>query len=134
MSAPTSAPSSTGLDPNFAASLAYLAGPFSGALILLAERSNEYVRFHAYQAILGLGGLGLLVVGLLLSAFGALIFSPALFTALNWLAFLTLGAWIVLWAVLLVQAFTGRAWAMPLVGPISARRARRNGDTQLNAK
>ena len=126
MIAPTSTPSSTGLDQNFAASLAYLAGPFSGALILLAERANAYVRFHAYQAIFGLGGLGLVVVGLLLSAFASLIFSPSLFTALSWLAFITLGGWIVLWAVLLIQAFTGRVWQLPLVGAMAARRAQRN--------
>ena len=58
--ADAAAPSSTGLEPNFAAALAYLAGPFSGILILLVERSNDFVRFHAWQAILGLGGLGLL--------------------------------------------------------------------------
>lgn len=109
-------PSSTGLDPNFAAALSYLAGPFSGVLILLAERSNRYVRFHAYQAILGLGGVGLLAVLLLVMAFGALILSPSAFTILYWLAFATLLLWIVLWVVLLVQSFTGRAWRLPLVG------------------
>jgi len=31
------AASSTGLEPQFAAALAYLAGPFSGIIILLAE-------------------------------------------------------------------------------------------------
>ena len=35
------APSSTGLEPNVAAALAYLAGPFSGVLILLVERANS---------------------------------------------------------------------------------------------
>ena len=49
----TTAASTTGLDPNFAAALAYLAGPFSGATILLAERKSEYVRFHAWQATKG---------------------------------------------------------------------------------
>lgn len=33
--------SSTGLEPNFAAALAYLAGPFSGILILLVERASR---------------------------------------------------------------------------------------------
>ena len=51
-------PSSTGLDPAVAAALSYLAGPFSGVLVLLAERTNPFVRFHAWQSIIGLGGLG----------------------------------------------------------------------------
>ena len=44
----TDPPSSlTGLKPRIAASLAYLAGPFSGALLLASERENAFVRFHA---------------------------------------------------------------------------------------
>jgi uncharacterized membrane protein len=55
---PGSEESSTGLDAHVAATLAYLAGPFSGVLILLAERTNSYVRFHAWQSVIGLGGSG----------------------------------------------------------------------------
>ena len=123
MSASEVQTSSTGLSPNMAAALSYLAGPFSGLLVLAAERSHPFVRFHAWQSVFALGGLGLLAVLLLAGAFGALLFSPSAFTALYWLAFLTLGAWIVLWAVLIVQALTGRAWALPLVGPIATRRS-----------
>ena len=74
--------SSTGLDPNFAAALSYLAGPFSGILILLVERSNPYVRFHAWQAVLGLGGLGLLATGTLFFSFLTLLISPLAFTVM----------------------------------------------------
>jgi uncharacterized membrane protein len=42
--------------------LAYLAGPFSGAMILFAESTHPDVRFHAWQSIVGLGALGLLVI------------------------------------------------------------------------
>ena len=63
------APSSTGLEPQFAGALAYLAGPFSGIIILLAEPTNRVVRFHAWQAIIGLGGFGLLTGGLVALAF-----------------------------------------------------------------
>ena len=73
---------STGLDPNFAAALAYLAGPFSGILILLVERANAYVRFHAWQAIVGLGGLGALAVGVLVLSFLTLLLSPFVFTVM----------------------------------------------------
>ena len=57
--------STTGLDAHIAAALAYLAGPFSGGLVLMAERTSGYVRFHAWQSVLGLGGLGLIVALLL---------------------------------------------------------------------
>ena len=52
------ASSSTGLTPQIAAALAYLAGPLSGALLLATETHQPFVRFHAWQALLGLGVLG----------------------------------------------------------------------------
>src|SRR6185503_19174114 len=97
----STAPSSTGLDPNFAAALAYLAGPFSGILILLVERANEYVRFHAWQSIVGLGGLGLLSGGLLVLAFLTLLLSPLVFTVMYWLAYVVGIVWVVVWILCL---------------------------------
>jgi uncharacterized membrane protein len=119
------APSSTGLDRNFAAALAYLAGPLSGMTILMAEQRNRYVRFHAWQAVLALGGLGLLALGLLAGAFAGLVLSPVVFTTLYRLAFVALAVWVVLWLALIVQALRGVAWRLPLVGQAAARRAGR---------
>jgi uncharacterized membrane protein len=119
------APSSTGLRPNTAAALAYLAGPFSGVLLLLAERTNRRVRFHAYQSVLALGGLGLLALLLLAGAFLGLLFSPSAFTILYWLAFIAAIAWLVLWAASLVMVSTGRHWRLPGIAPVAARRSQR---------
>jgi uncharacterized membrane protein len=117
-------PSSTGLDPSVAAALAYLAGPLSGTLILLAERTNRFVRFHAWQSIIGLGGLGATVIGLLFFAFAALLlFSPTLFTWLYRLAGVAAVVWVIAWAVCLVKAFRGAAWKMPGAGDAAMRRA-----------
>jgi uncharacterized membrane protein len=118
-------PSSTGLDPSIAAALAYLAGPFSGLVILLAEKTNRYVRFHAWQSVIGLGGLGAIVVGLLFLAFVALLlFSPSLFTWLYRFAAVATIAWVVAWAFCIVKAFTGAAWKLPYAGKLAERRAR----------
>src|SRR4026208_1888398 len=100
-------PSSTGLDPNFAAALAYLAGPFSGILILMVERANDYVRFHAWQAVVGLGGLGLLSAGMLVLSFLTLLLSPLVFTLMYRLSYLLAIVWVIVWVVCLVKAFTG---------------------------
>jgi uncharacterized membrane protein len=118
-------PSSTGLDPNFAAALAYLAGPFSGILVLLVERANEYVRFHAWQAVVGLGGLGLLSAGLLVLSFLTLLLSPMVFTLMYWLAYILGVVWLLLWMVCLVKAFTGNRWRMPVAGRHAERLATR---------
>jgi len=118
-------PSSTGLDPNFAAALAYLAGPFSGILILMVERANDYVRFHAWQAVVGLGGLGLLSAGMLVLSFLTLLLSPLVFTLMYRLSYLLAIVWVVVWVICLVKAFTGNRWMMPVAGRHAERLATR---------
>jgi uncharacterized membrane protein len=41
-----------GLNENFAAALSYLFGAFSGVVVLILERENKFVRFHALQSTL----------------------------------------------------------------------------------
>jgi len=123
--ADAAAPSSTGLDPNFAAALAYLAGPFSGILILLIERSNHFVRFHAWQSILGLGGLGLLSTGTLVFSFLTLLLSPVAFTVMYRFSELLAIGWVLAWVVCLIKAFGGARWHMPLAGRYAERLATR---------
>lgn len=121
----TTAPSSTGLEPNFAAALAYLAGPFSGILILLVERASRYVRFHAWQSVLGLGSLGLLAAVALMSSFLTLLLSPLAFTGMYRLSEVVALLWVVAWVWCLVKAFTGRVWKMPVAGRYAERLATR---------
>lgn len=119
------AASTTGFEPQIAGGLAYLAGPFSGILVLLAERTNRYVRFHAWQAILGLGGLGALTLLLLASAPVGIIISPRVFTTLFYAAFVSAILWLLVWAFCLFKAFRGDAWRMPLAGKWAERWASR---------
>jgi uncharacterized membrane protein len=118
-----SAPSATGLKPEMAATMAYLAGPFSGALLLASEPSNRFVRFHAWQAVLGLGVLGVAAVAFLLLAFAFLLFSPFAFWTMLWLSAITGVAWIAAWGMCVVQAFRGRVWKLPLAGAYAERKA-----------
>jgi uncharacterized membrane protein len=113
--------STTGLTPRVAAVLAYLAGPFSGALVLLAERTSGYVRFHAWQSVLGLGALGLVVVMVLGLAFASLIVSARAFFVLYLVAGLIWASWVVCWVVCMVQAFNGRRWKLPIAGAYADR-------------
>lgn len=114
-------PSSTGLDPNVAAALAYLAGPLSGLLLLVLERSSRYVRFHAVQSIVGLGGLWLLASALGLLAGVTVFISASGFLVLLYAAWATGAAWIVVWIICLVKAFTGHAWKLPIAGKYADR-------------
>ena len=83
-----------------------------------------FVRFHAWQAIIGLGGLFAAVVGLLVLAFAALVlFSPTLFTWFYRLAAVVAVVWVIAWAICLVKAFSGSAWKLPYAGAVAMRRA-----------
>ena len=116
------ASSFTGLTPHVAASLAYLAGPFSGALVLATERESGFVRFHAWQAVVGLGLLGVAVVFFLGLAFVLLIVSPRAFWVMLWLAAATGAAWVGVWALCVFNAYKGRLWKLPLAGAYAERR------------
>ena len=113
--------SSTGLTPRVAAVLAYLAGPWSGVLVLLAERTSGLVRFHAWQSVLGLGALGVIVAGLLGLAFASLIVSARVFFVLYLIAGLVWASWVVCWVICMVQAFNGRRWKLPIAGAYAER-------------
>src|SRR5688572_26807484 len=113
--------SSTGLDAHVAAAMAYLAGPLSGILVLFAERTSSYVRFHAWQAVLGLGGLGMLVGILLTLAFASVLVSATAFRILLVATWALWALWIVCWAICLVKAFTRRRWKLPIAGAYAER-------------
>ena len=114
--------SSTGLRPEVAATMAYLAGPFSGALLLASEPDNRFVRFHAWQAVVALGALGLAAVTFLALAFAFLIVSPTAFWVMLWLSAITAAAWVAVWTLCVVQAYKGRLWKLPYVGDYAERR------------
>jgi uncharacterized membrane protein len=117
------APSSTGLRPPLAGVLAYLAGPFSGALLVAIEETSRFVKFHAWQSLVGLGVLGVAALICLGLAFLMLLISPAIFWGMLWFAAIGAAAWVVLWATCMVQAYRGRVWKLPFAGPYAERRA-----------
>jgi len=115
--------SATGLQPRTASALAYLAGPFSGALILWVETVNHDVRFHAWQSIVGLGGIGLGVL-MAYGLAGAMLFVSA--TAVSVMFGVASVMWIVLllaWALCLWNALAGKRWKLPLAGEYAERLA-----------
>jgi uncharacterized membrane protein len=117
------APSSTGLTPQTAGALAYLAGPFSGALLLATERTSRFVKFHAWQALLGLGVLLAASLTFLVLAFALLVVSATAFWTMLWIAAITGITWLAVSALCLVQAYHGRLWKLPLLGAYAERRA-----------
>lgn len=101
--------SSTGIQPNIAALLAYLVGFVSGIVFFLIEKENKFVRFHAMQSM-GLSG-GLFVLGLVLGLIPVL---GGLMILLNLLG-------LVLWVVCMVKAYQEAWFKLPVIGDFAAK-------------
>jgi uncharacterized membrane protein len=112
----THEPTSTGLAPNVAAALSYALGPLSGILFLVLEKRNRFVRFHAAQSVAV--GIALIVLSVALSIVSSIL---ALVPVLGWIVALLAGlvfslVVFVLWVALMLRAFQGHEWSLPVVG------------------
>lgn len=103
----------TGLPPNLAATLAYAFGAVSGIAMLMIERDDKFVRFHAWQSTLTF--VAALLASLLVASF------PVVGGLLN--AILTIGV-VALWILLMVKAFSGERFKLPYVGEIAEQQIR----------
>jgi uncharacterized membrane protein len=120
---PSADPSSTDLPPNIAAAIACI--PLVGGIIFyILEKRNGFVRFYAMQSII-FGGAWVLfniasavvhaVVGAIPGVGPILVFLWAVIAALVHLAFL------VVFIIAVVKAFTGVRWDIPYVGPMARK-------------
>ena len=97
---------SSGIEPRFAALLAYAFGVITGLIFFLTEKENKFVRFHAMQSICI--SVALFVVSVVLS------FVPLLGALVSLLG-------IALWIVLMVQAYKGEWFRLPVIGDFAAK-------------
>ena len=121
--------SSTGLDENIAALLAYLFGWVSGLVFFLIEKDSKLVRFHAMQSILLnvvilvicvvlwiLSFVLILMMSMLPDIMGSLI---GLLTSLIWLVFSV--ALLVGWILCVVRAYQGQFFKLPIIGNMAEK-------------
>lgn len=113
-------PSTMSMDPKTAAGLSYLGIWVTGLIFFLLEKQNRFVRFHAMQSILFFGGIS--VLSIILSIAGD--FSPGILSlGLGCVsALIGLGAFVG-WIVLMINAFQGKYFKLPIVGDYAERYA-----------
>jgi uncharacterized membrane protein len=110
-----SQPRGTGLDPKLAALLSYVLGWITGLIFFLIEK-DKYVRFHALQSIFFsiatfVVWLGYVIVAIIFS------FIPIIGAIISLLLWLTIGiGCFVLWIMLMVKAYQGERYKLPLLG------------------
>ena len=115
---------STGMQANVAALLSYVLGWVTGLVFFLIEKENKFVRFHAMQSIIVFGALFVLqiVIGIFIGLLTAihLYFLIPIFTFLYPLVGL---AALVLWILLMVKAYQGEKFKLPIAGDIAEKSA-----------
>ena len=116
-------PKSTGLPSNIAAALACI--PLIGGIVFfILEKHDSFVRFYSMQSII-LGGAWLLfsiaasIVALIFRSIpviaGVLDFFWGIIVAIINIAF------VVLWIIATVKAFTSARWEIPYIGPMARK-------------
>lgn len=115
---PATTSTGTGLDPKLAGLLCYLFGWVSGLIFFLIEKDDKTVRFHALQSIF----LSVAVFAVYF-VFSFLIFVPGVTViAFTLLPFIYL-AFLVISIVLMVKAYQGEKWKLPIIGDIAEKNA-----------
>ncbi len=104
-----------GLDRHVSAMLCYILGWVSGLVIILIEKEDDFVRFHAMQSIVTFGALSILSIGLgvmmSIGVFGSLIRIAA----------------VALWILLMVKAYQGERYKLPVIGDMAEQWAKKFG-------
>ena len=99
---------SLGFDENITAMLCYLLGWITGLIILLLEKDNSFVRFHAMQSIVVFGILTVLtmVVSIVPFIYGLLL------SVLNIIG-------VILWIVLMIKAYQHQRFELPVASELT---------------
>jgi uncharacterized membrane protein len=96
-----------------AGALAYALGWITGVALLLIERENRFVRFHAMQSTI--------VFGVLCAFWFAGLSIPIIGWLISFMLIPPLSA--VLWVVLILKAYRGQRLKLPFVGDIADERS-----------
>jgi uncharacterized membrane protein len=123
---PQAVAANTGLQPNAAGALAYLAGIVTGILFLVIDpfKADRFVRFHAFQSIFfNVAWIGLwiawMIVGLVLGA----VTKGFFFILQVPIDLLLMVGGFALWAFLMFSAYQGKTMRLPVIGALAARQA-----------
>ena len=113
----------SGMSENVAATLSYVLGWVTGVIFYLIDK-RPYVRFHAAQSIVTFGGLHLLRIvlgmifgiGFFYEGFGGWGVGWLLIACISLLSF-------VLWIVLMIKAYQGERFMVPIAGDMAVHLA-----------
>ena len=97
-----------GVEENVANLLCYVLGWVSGLVVILIEKKNQTVRFHAVQSMILFGGLTVFSV----------VFSMLFYRMYFVVSLINLGAG-VLWIVLMIKAYQKEEFVLPIISDLA---------------
>ena len=109
---------SLGMDENVEGALCYVLGFITGIVFFVMEKNNKFVKFHAVQSIATF--LPLMVIQWIISSLFwsfSLMWLAAILSSLLSLIIL------ILWLVLIMKAYQGEMFKLPIVGDIAEKQA-----------
>ncbi len=110
---------STGLQANVAALLSYVFGWVTGLIFFFVEKDNKFVRFHALQSVVVFGALSVLgIIISILSQFFIMLHLYFISRLFSMASNLLLLAGLILWVILMIKAFQGEKFKLPIAGDI----------------
>lgn len=121
---------SSGIEPNVAALLSYLAGWITGLIFFLIETKNKFVRFHAMQSIIVFGAIT--AASIILSVLVSILIIARLYFMLPLFQILGTCLWLaglILWIVLMIKAYQGEYFKLPIAGDIAEKQAQKQQKT-----
>jgi uncharacterized membrane protein len=96
----------SGFDANVAAALSYFVGFVTGAIFLVVEKKNRFVRFHAMQSTIFFAlAVALQILLRVIPVIGFLLF-----------LFLVLPVSAIVWLLMMYKAYQGEEYKLPLIG------------------
>ena len=114
-----------GLDENLAAVLSYICGPFSGIAVLIMERENKFVRFHALQStiwfmfLMVAGWVIRFATGIFGNIFGNIpLIGWVIGSAASLALFLGGILYISSKIYLMLKAYDGKTFKLPIIGDV----------------
>lgn len=117
-----------GLDENLGGALSYIniclpIGLVLSIIILVMEKTNKTVRFHALQSLLLLGIVIILsiVVGIFVGIVGAVTGSAALTGILSMLTWVVVLGYYVVAVILAVKAYGNSKMSLPVIGGMAEK-------------
>lgn len=111
--------SSTGLDVRLASVLCYSVWWITGGLFLLLERQHRTIRFHAAQSLVLFGAVSVLLVTVGALSAVALVVSSQTYQIVRVFGELMWAGAAVVWLVLVLRAWRGDVWRVPLVAALA---------------